>query len=98
MSGKALCFRLTNVDSVLREFRKELPISLCVEGKAVRQAEALSCWGCYNRWMMTTTKLGAELRSGGLYPLPVAAVRKCHKLSGVKQQTSILSQVWRPDI
>ena len=39
MSGKALCFRLVNVDSVLREFRKELPISLCVEGKAVGQAE-----------------------------------------------------------
>ena len=27
------------MDSVLREFRKELPISLCVEGKAVGQAE-----------------------------------------------------------
>lgn len=39
MSGKALCFRLINVDSVLREFRKELPIILCVEGKAVGQAE-----------------------------------------------------------
>ena len=39
MSEKALCFRLLNVGSVLRDFRKELPIRLCVEGKAVGQAE-----------------------------------------------------------
>lgn len=39
MPGKALCFRLLNMGSVLREFRKELPIRLCVEGKAVGQAE-----------------------------------------------------------
>ena len=39
MSEKALCFRLLNVGSVLRDFRKKLPIRLCVEGKAVGQAE-----------------------------------------------------------
>ena len=82
MSGKALCFRLVNVGSVLREFRKVLPISLCVEGKALGQA--VWCRGCYNCWMTTTTKLGAELSE--TRRLVFASCRCCNKMPQTRRR------------